>query len=332
VETFIRPRRSPSSSPEESDEEEEDEDFEEFEDDDSYEARPRAPKRPRRAPASPAQRATSQHSPAGGELGGERSGVNWFPHADASIPTDGSIPIQRCTLTSVWSSSVEHGSRESISRSFLTSCVCCELCHETSLECPCRPAAPRQPSSLGPHRQQPAAAPQLQPLPPPQQQPPQAPSPISSPSKAAISAFEAALRQVGHNDFASLSVTSSAVCFQEFMLSIAEAVTDHDNSAPDSSSQLGPLFRPLTLVRIPAKPQRHTGGATLANGTGGGELFTPQSAASAAAAAASDRPRREIRPPPRLHAQFLDEHQVRDTPLHQALHCLHTPHSSARIN
>jgi hypothetical protein len=49
----------------------------------------------------------------------------------------------------------------------------------------------------------------------------------------------------------------------------------------------------------------------LANGTGGGELFTPQSAASAAAAAASDRPRREIRPPPRMHAQFLDEHQVR---------------------
>jgi hypothetical protein len=62
--------------------------------------------------------------------------------------------------------------------------------------CVCR-AAPRQPSSLGPHRQQPAAAPQLQPLPPPQQQQPQAPSLMSSPSKAAVSAFEAALRQVG---------------------------------------------------------------------------------------------------------------------------------------
>lgn len=48
----------------------------------------------------------------------------------------------------------------------------------------------------------------------------------------------------------------------------------------------------------------------LANGAGGGELFTAQSTASAAAAAASDRPRRDIRPPPRMHAQFLDEHQV----------------------
>ena len=87
LKTCLPLRRSPSSSPEESDEEEDDdEEVEEFEDDDSYEARPRAPKRPRRAPPHPAQRAASQHSPAGGELGGGCSGVNWSPHADGQHP------------------------------------------------------------------------------------------------------------------------------------------------------------------------------------------------------------------------------------------------------
>jgi len=45
----------------------------------------------------------------------------------------------------------------------------------------------------------------------------------------------------------------------------------------------------------------------LANGVGGGEFFVPQ---SSTAASASQRPRREIRPPSRMHSHFLDEHQV----------------------